>query len=679
MAVDDVDRDAPSTLGASFPAQSNMRLRLLLCQPPTFESDNVQARTGDNLVFVVRAEDGQGRPIPYTTNQGLWSASSSDATPVLFMDPNSAGRYVAVNPGTATVFFNDLNDLSLSAEGAVAVTGAPAVVPGTIFFSNQPEGPQTTFSPLSPVPVVRVLDTNGSPMAGVNVTLEATGEGAGFISATRATDSTGAAGFGDFLLASPGTYTLIGRAAGLAFVGNSFEVTSGRVLVSLRILTADGTTVQAGRALNLRAEGTLSDGTVIDATNLVDWIASNQNARVTPTGLVSGVFAGSVTIEALQKAGAATRAQIDLTITPPPVRRRGLIYIADSGGPGSANGEILVSSFETSSGRLDKTGDTLNLTRISLTATGSFTAARPFDVLLNSDATRLIVGTDAQARVYEVNRTDGNLLLFSPGPSENNFPDLRHLVQSRLGGVTNRYYGVSEGTKVGAFTLNANGSLTRFRTWVMPNFVRGLESFQVGSEDFVYVNLGDSLHVINVATGADTSVAIPPNLILNPGLELTLPSGPVLSMGGFILSGMVGAPHLLTLPVDSSTGMPNPNQFTFVPTIGEPRGLTANAGDDLVVVGSFTDNLVDAFTTAKFPTNPTRFTGAPFASTGAPEALEIGGVSRELVFALTSPQGTLDVFKLQLVGAGFSLTRQDTARVGGVNVQDVESTVVGNQ
>ena len=60
-----------------------------------------------------------------------------------------------------------------------------------------------------------------------------------------------------------------------------------------------GTAPLVGAASQFSAIATLSDGTTLDVTNVSTWVSSNTaEAVVSSTGLVTGVTAGTVTVQA---------------------------------------------------------------------------------------------------------------------------------------------------------------------------------------------------------------------------------------------------------------------------------------------------------------------------------------------------------------------------------------------
>ncbi len=319
MAMPDADNDPPSTLELTFPGQNGMRLRLMSNLSPAPFAESLAVSTGTTIVYSVRAVDFQGNAIPYTSTRGSWGAASQSNSPVLYQDPNSPGRFIAVNPGNSLASFTDL-DSELIATSDVAVSGNPVVIPGTILLTRQPETTQFTYQPLDPSPIARVVNTDGSSAAGVPVILEAVGPRAGFISQTVLTDSSGRAEFANFLLGVTGEHRLIARSGNLVFIGEPFQVETGSVLQSMTLQASGPTSLAVRDTVQLSAIGTLNDGTQLDVSSLVDWVSSSSGASVTSAGFVRGLAPGSATIQAIQKGGGSNpvTAQIAITVNAPP-------------------------------------------------------------------------------------------------------------------------------------------------------------------------------------------------------------------------------------------------------------------------------------------------------------------------------------------------------------------------
>jgi len=72
----------------------------------------------------------------------------------------------------------------------------------------------------------------------------------------------------------------------------------GAVLASIAV-TPNSATITSGSSAQFTANGTYTDGSIADVTNLVSWSSSNTSlATVSATGLASGTGAGTVTITA---------------------------------------------------------------------------------------------------------------------------------------------------------------------------------------------------------------------------------------------------------------------------------------------------------------------------------------------------------------------------------------------
>jgi len=104
----------------------------------------------------------------------------------------------------------------------------------------------------------------------------------------------------------------IAMAAGLALFAVACGSSTSPSTVSTVAIT--GTPPAVGATSQFSAVATLSDGTTLDVTNVSTWGSSNAaEAVVSSTGLVTGVAAGSVTVQATYQ---SVTGSDQITLTP---------------------------------------------------------------------------------------------------------------------------------------------------------------------------------------------------------------------------------------------------------------------------------------------------------------------------------------------------------------------------
>lgn len=337
---------------------------------------------------------------------------------------------------------------------------------------------------------------------------------------------------------------------------------------------------------------------------------------------------------------------------PPPGEQAGFLYIANS-----ADDEIVRYAFNPTTGALEAP---VQLNSVS---------ADPFDLFITRDEGRLLVGAGSETDVYTLNE-DGSLT-YQAASADNNVP-LRQMVQSELPGLAMpRIYGsVASDTRIDEFTLNADGSLTMTDSFDVPEFVIDVAALQAGDNEFLFVSGLANLQVINTATGAVTEV-VPPAPFLPGELEVMFPSGPVLH----VLERQNGV--LFTVPINSDTGMLDFNNATAVATTENPRALTGDRDGDNLYIGSQNELFLGGFLSQAPPTAPMALPNQPYATSGGVNGSVITGIATNLLFAITSPQDTLQGFTIQGNQSLMSLGSQ-TVPGTAPNLQDIQAVVFGD-
>jgi alpha-tubulin suppressor-like RCC1 family protein/uncharacterized protein YjdB len=166
---------------------------------------------------------------------------------------------------------------------------------------------------LSNALVVKAMDANGNPVAGVSVTWQVTG-GGGSISPTIATTDTAGLARGTWTLGTTaGANTATASAAGVSL---GFAATGVPGAVASVEVVPNATTVQVGGTTDLRAVAKDAFGNVATGRS-VTWSTSDASkATVSTSGVVTGVAAGSATITATVEGKTGTAS---ITINPVPV------------------------------------------------------------------------------------------------------------------------------------------------------------------------------------------------------------------------------------------------------------------------------------------------------------------------------------------------------------------------
>jgi uncharacterized protein YjdB len=129
---------------------------------------------------------------------------------------------------------------------------------------------------------------------------------------------------------SAGTATITAAQGGVTSGGAALTVTAAPPTLTSISLSPTSASITVGKTQQFAATGHFSDGTAQVLTTGLTWASSTADATVSPTGLASGVTAGSATITAAQ--GGITSSGAALTVTAVPVT---LTSIAVA--PGSAS------------------------------------------------------------------------------------------------------------------------------------------------------------------------------------------------------------------------------------------------------------------------------------------------------------------------------------------------------
>jgi len=264
----------------------------------TIEFDTISSpqTAGNPFVIALTAFDSNGNIADgYSGTANLTTTAGTITPGSVTFNAGEASSNVTVSQAG--------NNLTLSAEdGVITGTSNPFnVESGGAAQATIVQGPTQTIAgqPISPAPSVLVVDSEGNPVSGVNVSVSASGEGLAPGSAlSGSTDSNGVAEFGNLIIETVNTYTLTFSidAAGVA------AVQSG----TFSILAAGGDPSLTDASV---PNGVAGDETVISITvrdafgNLVTGAsgllsvnvsgANNASAAISETG--NGIYSAAYT------------------------------------------------------------------------------------------------------------------------------------------------------------------------------------------------------------------------------------------------------------------------------------------------------------------------------------------------------------------------------------------------
>ena len=170
--------------------------------------------------FVAVAQDAQGTPVPgvplrFAVTQGGGSVTPED---VETAENGSGSATLTVGPvqGEAQAVTATVVGTAISTTFTASFPGGP-VTSVEVFAGNGQSAPAGTLVPTAPA--VRVVDANGCPVAGVQVSFGVTGGGGSVTGGAQTTDAAGVATVGGWTLGSGDINTMTSTVDALALDG----------------------------------------------------------------------------------------------------------------------------------------------------------------------------------------------------------------------------------------------------------------------------------------------------------------------------------------------------------------------------------------------------------------------------------------------------------------------------
>lgn len=241
------------------------------------------------------------------TNSVTWSSSNTAVATV-----NSRGLVTAVSTGTATItarttegFINTLL-ITVTSATLASITVTPAT-------SNIARG------------LTQQMVATGTYTDGTSAVISASTVTWSSSSTAIATISSSGVVMGVALGS-----TTINATVGSVSASTSLAVS--KTIQSIAVTTANSvTSIPVGIAVQLTATGTLSDGSTVNLSNLVTWVASN-NATVSSTGLFTGITTSAVVPVTAAYVGVTSLAK-SITLTNPTLQSIAITATTSSTAP----------------------------------------------------------------------------------------------------------------------------------------------------------------------------------------------------------------------------------------------------------------------------------------------------------------------------------------------------------
>ncbi|MGE0487920.1 MAG: beta-propeller fold lactonase family protein [Vulcanimicrobiota bacterium] len=437
-------------------------------------------------------------------------------------------------------------------------------------------------------------------------------------------------------------------------------------------LTFDNNAIEVGQTAFVFVNAFDGNGNLVPFTTRSGRLTSDgTHVRVVTSHSVVGQSLGVDTLTyrdddtGKEATGMVTVFQGTTPPTPPaPGPVGGYLYVSDSG-----NDQIDVFPFNITTGALGNSSQVAS------------TGANPSDLLVLRNEQLLLVAVDGGLDVYSISQQNGQLSLLRSNTLGFTPADLSESGKMVTAGANIRLFATKSGSPLSVLELNpTNGQVQQLAEIPFAGFPFDLTNLAVGSDEFLFVtNNSNGVVVFQVPDAFGGAV---PNQQFDfpvasqlSEVAVSFASGPVLEIldlnGSALLSASINTANGLSSILDIANS-------TRIDTVGRPRGLAVDDLSDVAYFGSeFVSNSLDGFGLTGPPTAPVHLTNAPYAASGNAIAVKITGSSAQLIYALTSPQNTLELF---LQNANLSLMSNSQVTLPGANAQaqDLEAVILND-
>jgi uncharacterized protein YjdB len=296
---------------------------------------------------------------------------------------SAAGEVMAIGPGSTMV---TASSADASASATVTVAAPPADAGSLLGMSGDGQGGAAGGS-LPGLLEVRLLDTDGAPMAGRAVDWEIVAGGGSLSEARTSTDADGRAAVAWTLGGTVGVQIARASSGGLTPVSFSASVTAGP-LTSLS-LTPTTASLEAGDTVRLEAAGADAFGNPVDPTPT--WVSGDGSvASVSQSGLVTAVAEGIAEIGA-SVGDVSASAEVAVSASVPPRPGPGSLVRVDGDAQSAGPGTVLPVDLQVR--LLDTAGDPMAGEAVSWSVTSGGGAISASSVTTDLDGRASVTWT----------------------------------------------------------------------------------------------------------------------------------------------------------------------------------------------------------------------------------------------------------------------------------------------